>query len=265
MKLLYCHFSGMFLRKAGFILVLIPLLLYSHGAGAQEKDASPRPSDSVLRNRIAVLEQALFFRSEGLRMEGERNIPGAMEAFAKSHALYPDKGLEDRMRFWRPDLQPLRDRIACLEGLLAAQKPGGLPTASVPSGVPVTPEDSPGGRDNADWKTYPDLPAEKKSIEESLSGFKNALMAGDIGGASGFVDESCRETYAALFEQKPEAMPSFAALLEKADMSFMSAPENADPGTTSTLRTSEYAVDVGGFTFYVRWVKRDGKWVLFDF
>ena len=60
-------------------------------------------------------------------------------------------------------------------------------------------------------------------------------------------------------------MPSFADLLEKADMSFMSAHENADPGTSSTLRTSEYAVDVGGFIFYVRWVKRDGKWVLYDF
>ena len=265
MKLLCFHFFAAFLRKAGCILLLILLLLYGHGAGAQGKDSSLRPSDSVLRSRIAVLEEALFIRSEGLRMEGEGNIPGAMEAFGKSHGLYPDKEIENRMRSWRPDLQPLRDRIAFLEGLLAAQKPGEVTTASVLSGMPAIPEDSPGGRDNADWKTYPDLLAEKKAIEESLSGFKNALKAGDIGGASGFVDESCREVYATLFEQKPEAMPSFADLLEKADMSFMSAPENADPDTSSTLRTSEYAVDVGGFTFYVRWVKRDGKWVLFDF
>ncbi|NLB82844.1 MAG: hypothetical protein GX791_01225 [Synergistaceae bacterium] len=198
-------------------------------------------------------------------MEEARDIPGAMEAFAKSHALYPDKEIENRMRFWRPDLQPLKDRIAALEGLLAAQQPGEQTIASVLSGMPVIPEDVPVGRDTADWKTYSDLPAEKKAIEESLSGFRDALKAGDIGGASGFVDESCRETYAALFEQKPEAMPSFADLLEKADMSFMSAPENADPDTSSTLRTSEYAVDVGGFTFYVRWMKRDGKWVLYDF
>ncbi len=265
MKLLRCYFSVTFFRNAGCILLLIPLLLFGHGAAAQEKDASFRPSDSALRNRIAVLEEALFFRNEGLRMEEARDIPGAMEAFAKSHALYPDKGLENRMRFWRPDLQPLRDRIASLEGLLAAQKPDEQTTASILSGMPVIPEDVPGGRDSADWKTYPDLPVEKQAIEESLSGFRNALTAGDIAGASGFVDESCREVYAALFEQKPEAMPSFATLLEKADMSFMSAPENADPDTSSTLRTSEYAVDVGGFIFYVRWVKRDGKWVLFDF
>ena len=212
-----------------------------------------------------MLEEALFFRNEGFRMEGEKNIPGAMEAFAKSHARYPDKKLEDRMRSWRPDLQPLKDRIAYLEGLLAAQKSGEQTTASVPPEMPAIPGDTPGGRDNADWKTYPDLPAEKKAIGESLSRFQNALKAGDIGAASGCVDESCRETYAALFGRKPEAMPSFAALLEKADMSFLSAPEKADPGTTSTQRTSEYAVDVGGFTFYVRWIKRDGKWVLFDF
>ncbi len=265
MNLSCCHFSGTFLRKTGFILLLLSMLLHGPAEGAQGKDAPRRPSDSVLRSRIAVLEEALFFRSEGLRMEAEKNIPGAMEAFAKSQALYPDKGLEDRMSSWRPDLQPLRDRIAYLEGLLAAQKPGGQATVSVSPGMPVIPGDMPEGTDNADWKTYPDLPAEKKAIEESLSRFRNALKAGDVGSASGCVDESCRETYAALFERKPEAMPSFAALLEKADMSFLSAPENADPGTTSTLRTSEYAVDVGGFTFYVRWVKRDGKWVLFDF
>lgn len=265
MKQLLCSFSATFLKKALFTLLLIPLLLYCHGACAQGKNVSDRPSELFLQSRIAVLEEALFFRSEGLRREGEGDIPGAMEAFAKSHALYPDKELMNKMRSWRPDLQPLRDRIACLEGLLAAQKPGEVTTASVLSGMPAIPEDSPEGMDNADWKTYPDLLAEKKAIEESLSGFKNALKAGDVGGASGFVDESCRETYSALFEGKPEAMPSFAALLEKADMSFMSSPENADPGTTSTLRTSEYAVDVGGFTFYVRWVKRDGKWVLFDF
>ena len=82
--------------------------------------------------------------------------------------------------------------------------------------MPVIPEETPPGREKADWKTYPDLPAEKKAIEESLQGFKSALKAGEIDGASGFVDESCRETYSALFEQRPEAMPSFAALLEKA-------------------------------------------------
>ncbi len=265
MNRLFCFFSGKSLRKTGFLLLMLTLLTFCRGAVAQGKDASLRPSDSALLSRIAVLEEALFFRREGLRKEEERDIPGAMEAFAKSLALCPDTELERRMRSWRPDLQPLRDRIAFLESLLAAQKPGEEKISSLPPGLPALPEDSPGGRDTADWRTYPDLPAEKKAIEESLRGFRNALTAGDIAGASGFVDESCREVYAALFEQKPEAMPSFADLLEKANMSFMSAPENADPGTSSTLRTSEYAVDVGGFIFYVRWMKRDGKWVLFDF
>lgn len=264
MNRLFCYFSGKSLRKTGFLLLLLTLFTFGRGAVAEGKDASLRPSDSALRSRIAVLEEALFFRREGLRLKKEGYIPGAMEAFAKSLALYPDRELEGRMHSWRPDLQPLRDRIAFLSGLLAAQKPGEGKTAPLPPGLPALPEDSPGGRDTADWRTYPDLPAEKQAIEESLRGFRDALTAGDIAGASGFVDESCREVYAALFEQKPEAMPSFADLLEKADMSFMSAPENADPDTSSTLRTSEYAVDVGGFIFYVRWVKRDGRWVLFD-
>lgn len=227
-------------------------------------ESSPSPSNEELRHRISVLEQALLLRNEGHRMEGEGNVPGAMEAYRKSFVLYPDPRLEEKILSFRPDLQPLKDRIAFLESLRAAKKTG-TATASAPPAAPHEGGGVSAGQDNPDWRTYPDLPAEKKAIGEVFSSFRSALKAGDIGKAAVCVDESRRETYAALFEKKPEAMPSFAALLEGAEMSFLSAPENADPGTTSTLRTSEYAVDVGGFTFYVRWVKVDGKWLLFDF
>jgi tetratricopeptide (TPR) repeat protein len=251
--------SGKFFARMCCVL-FVPLLLLPAWA------ATPLSlSDSRLRNRIEVLETALVLRNEGARMEAEGNIPGAMEAYGKSAALYPDPALEQKIRSFRPDLQALRDRIASLEGLLAAQKPGGQLTASVPPRMPAISGEVRPGEENADWKTYPDLPAEKKAIEESLGGFRSALEAGDIRSASEYVDEDRREVYASLFGRKPEAMPSFAALLEQAEMSFLSAPENSDPAASSTQRTSEYAVNVDGFTFYVRWIKRDGKWVLFDF
>ncbi len=245
-----------FLGPAGLLVCLLAV----KPGGAEP---SGPPSNEWIHNRIAVLEQALFLRNEGLRMEEEGNVPGAMEAYWKSFVLYPDSRLEGKALSFRPDLQPLKDRIAYLESLLAARQAGrrqppGCGSAQAPGG------DSAGG-DNADWRTYPDLPAEKKAIGEVFSSFRSALKAGDTKRAAACVDESRRETYAALFENRPEAMPSFAALLDAAEMSFLSAPESADPGTTSTLRTSEYAVDVGGFTFYVRWVKVDGKWMLFDF
>lgn len=254
--------SGKFFARA-CCFFLVPLFLLSPwGAGA----ATPLSlSGSRLRDRIEVLEAALLHRNEGARMEAEGNIPGAIEAYSKSTGLYPDPALEQKIRSFRPDLQALRDRIASLEGLLAAQKPGGQLTASVPPRMPAISGEVRPGEENADWKTYPDLPAEKKAIEESLGGFCSALEAGDIRSASEYVDEDRREVYASLFGRKPEAMPSFAALLEQAEMSFLSAPENSDPAASSTQRTSEYAVSVDGFTFYVRWIKRDGKWVLFDF
>lgn len=253
--------SGKFFARA-CCLFLVPLFLLSPwGAGA----ATPLSlSGSRLRDRIEVLEAALLHRNEGARMEAEGNIPGAIEAYSKSTALYPDPALERKIRSFRPDLRPLVERIAHLEGLLASQKTGGE-SASLPMEMPAVTIDTAEGTDNADWRTYPDLAAEKKAIEESFNSFRNALKEGDTEKAGGWVDEDCREVYTALFEQKPEAMPSFAALLEQAEMSFLSAPENADPAASSTQRTSEYAVSVDGFTFYVRWIKRDGKWVLFDF
>lgn len=256
-------FVGLSVRRACPFLALAGLLVCLFSVKPGGSEASSPPPNDWLHHRISVLEQALSLRNEGRRMEEEGNVPGAMEAYWKSTLLYPDPGLERKAASFSPDLQPLRDRIALLEGLLAAKKSGteilGLPPAMPPAAGDTA------GRDNADWKTYPDLPAEKKAIGKTFDSFRSALKAGDIEKAAGCVEESRREAYAALFGQKPEAMPSFADLLEGAEMSFLSSPENADPGSTSTMRTSEYAVDVGGFTFYVRWIKVDGQWVLFDF
>jgi len=262
MKRLCGIVSGTFFARVCCLFFVSLFLLPPCGAGAETPLSL---SDSRLRDRIEVLETAFLHRNEGARMEAEGNIPGAIEAYGKSASLYPDPALDLKIRSFRPDLQALRDRIAFLEGLLAAQKPGGSATASAPPRMLAISGEVPSGEDNADWKTYSDLPAEKKAIEESFDRFRSALKAGDIRSASECVDEDRREVYASLFGRKPEAMPSFAGLLEQAEMSFLSAPERADPAASSTQRTSEYAVDVDGFTFYVRWIKRDGKWVLFDF
>ena len=253
--------SGKFFARV-CCLFFIPLLLLP--AWSAEAATPLSLSDSRLRDRIEVLETALMFRNEGARMEAEGNIPGAMEAYWKSVSLYADPALEQKIRSFRPDLRPLMERIAHLEGILASRKTGGETASLSPEMPAVTPETAE-GTDNANWRSNPDLPSEKKAIEESLGGFCSALEAGDIRSASEYVDEDRREVYASLFGRKPEAMPSFAALLEQAEMSFLSAPENSDPAASSTQRTSEYAVNVDGFTFYVRWIKRDGKWVLFDF
>lgn len=281
-------------RRGGSILfwllflllaALLPVPRNEACAQTEEGREARSPSNETPRERIAQLEKALSFRSEGERMEQGGDFLGALLSFKRSHALYPDPLLERKIRELtagepsspRPDLQPLRDRIALLEELLAGldtldtlfgpeETPlSSGPVAAVPPGEGHSPEDEFTGSEDPDWKNYPDLPEEKAAIEESLDEFRSALKEGDIERAVSVIDEDRREEYAALFAHKPEAMPSFAELLDTAEMSFFSAAERAAPGTSTALRTSEYAVVLDGFTFYVRWIKVDGKWVLFDF
>ncbi len=279
---------GSGVRRGGSILLWLLLLLLAallpvprNEACAQTEGGreSHPPSNELLRERIALLEKALSCRDEGERMEQGGDFLGALLSFKRSHTLYPDPVLERKIRELtagepsspRPDLQPLRDRIALLEGLLAGL--GTLDTLFGPEETPVSsgpvvavpPGEEFTGSEDPDWKNYPDLPEEKAAIEESFEEFRGALKAGDIERAVSVIDEDRREEYAALFSNKPEAMSSFAELLDNAEMSFFSAAERADPATSTALRTSEYAVVLDGFTFYVRWIKVDGKWVLFDF
>ncbi|PKN48596.1 MAG: hypothetical protein CVU63_04565 [Deltaproteobacteria bacterium HGW-Deltaproteobacteria-20] len=264
-----------------FLLLAALLPVPRNEACAQTEGGreSHPPSNETLRERIALLEKALSFRGEGERMEQGGDFLGALLSFKRSHTLYPDPELERKIRELtagepsspRPDLQPLRDRIALLEELFAGLGtldslfgPEETPVSSGPV-VAVPPGEEFTGNEDPDWKNYPDLPEEKAAIEESFDELRSALKEGDIERAVSVIDEDRREEYAALFAHKPEAMPSFAELLENAEMSFFSAAERADPATSTALRTSEYAVVLDGFTFYVRWIKVDGKWVLFDF
>ena len=279
---------GSGVRRGGSILLWLLLLLLAallpvprNEACAQTEGGreSHPPSNEPLRERIALLEKALSCRDEGERMEQGGDFLGALLSFKRSHTLYPDPVLERKIRELtagepsspRPDLQPLRDRIALLEGLLAGL--GTLDTLFGPEETPVSsgpvvavpPGEEFTGSEDPDWKNYPDLPEEKAAIEASFEEFRGALKAGDIERAVSVIDEDRREEYAALFSNKPEAMSSFSELLENAEMSFFSAAERADPTTSTALRTSEYVVVLDGFTFYIRWIKVDGKWVLFDF
>lgn len=244
------------------IPVLCCACLFALAPGGAE--ASEPPQNDGLLARIALLEQALNFRDEGLRLESEGNIPGAMEAYGKSAAILPGRELGAKIASFRPDLETLKERIAFLEGLLAGVKPS-VTAASLPEAAPAPGDGLSGAERDADWKSYPDYEKERKAVEESLASFKEALRAGDTLKAASMVDEGRREVYSALFAHRPEAMASFAGLLDGAEMTFLSAAEEADPVSSSTLRTIEYAVDLDGFTFYIRWVKADGKWVLFDF
>jgi len=114
-----------------------------------------------------------------------------------------------------------------------------------------------------DWKEYPDLEAERRRIGDSLRAFQRALRAGAVDEAVSWIATERQATYAALFRNKPAAMASFADLLERSQLTFLAPP--AEPSVATTVRTAEYTVTIDGFDFYLRWCRRDDRWVLFDF
>ena len=119
------------------------------------------------------------------------------------------------------------------------------------------------GLDDDDWQHYPDLRAERKKIEHSLEEFQHALRDGDVDGAAAWIAEDRRNAYAALFANRPEAMASFADLLDTCEMTSFGPP--GDPTADFRLRVAEYTVTVDGFDFYIRLAKMDDTWLLIDF
>ncbi len=119
------------------------------------------------------------------------------------------------------------------------------------------------GLDDDDWQHYPDLEVEQRKIDASRDAFQSALRKGDIDGATSWIAADRRDAYAALFANRPEAMASFADLLDSSEMSYFGPPEQ--PTANARLRTAEYTVTIDDFDFYLRWAKVDGTWVLLDF
>lgn len=133
---------------------------------------------------------------------------------------------------------------------------------SLPLATPVQDSDLLGG-DEYDWRSTPDLQAEKQAIGQRQDDFRQAMDRKDIQGATALIAEDRRDVYATLFAANPDAMPSFGALFESAEITFLSPP--AEPEQDVTLRTAEYALNLDGFTFYVRWMKDGETWFLADF
>ncbi len=145
-----------------------------------------------------------------------------------------------------------------------AVKPSGETLLSLPVLVTARiPDDELLGTDIYDWQTDPTLPAEKQAIAQQVSGFQQAANNKDIPAATAVIAEDQRDVYTVLFGNNPDAMPAFGALLDRAQMSFLSPP--VDAAAESTVRTAEYELDIDGFTFYVRWMKDGDTWMLVDF
>lgn len=131
--------------------------------------------------------------------------------------------------------------------------------------TPINPIEGESG-ELGNWQQYPDLQQEKTAIGQVLQSFQKAMREGDVEKSVSYIDEDIRGIYRQLFEQKTEAMASFADLLNNAEMSFLSPKGvSQDPSNEIVARTAEYTVTLDTFDFYIRWIKLDGQWRIFDF
>ncbi len=107
------------------------------------------------------------------------------------------------------------------------------------------------------WKKQPDLKKEETAINETITSVRTAFTAKDTEKAVTLFAPDDREKFKAVFSKSPDIMPRIAKDMEKATLSFLSLD------TQDTLdRVAEYTMKIDGNTFYIVFIKVDGKWLI---
>lgn len=163
--------------------------------------------------------------------------------------------------FWLRDGDTPRDQQAAAPTPALAPKSTPPATTSEVFWQSAELEASIAAMDDGDWRNYPDVAAEQAAIGETLSSFAGAMQAGDLDAAVSHILPERQDAYRELFASNSDGMASFGALLDEAEMSFLSAHTE----TSAYNRTAEYALEVDGFTFHLVFIKTPDGWVLYDF
>jgi hypothetical protein len=110
------------------------------------------------------------------------------------------------------------------------------------------------------WKKQPDLNKEDQAIQTVMTDFEKALAAKDLKQVAAFFSPDVKDKYSAALAKSPDLMPQMAKELEKAKLSFLSLDTDFE-----LSRMAEYALTKDGNTFYITFIKIDGKWLLESF
>jgi hypothetical protein len=110
------------------------------------------------------------------------------------------------------------------------------------------------------WKKQPDLKKEETAINETITTVRAAFTAKDTETVLKCIAPDDREKFKGVFSKSPDIMPQIAKDIEKASLSFLSldTQDTAD-------RIAEYTMKVDGNTFYIVFIKVDGKWLIKNF
>ncbi len=110
------------------------------------------------------------------------------------------------------------------------------------------------------WKKQPDLNKEETAIQTVMTDFKKALVAKDVKQVASYFSPDVSAKYSEALAKSPDLMPQMAKDLEKAKLNFLSLDTDFE-----LSRTAEYALIKDGNTFYITFIKIDGKWLLESF
>jgi hypothetical protein len=110
------------------------------------------------------------------------------------------------------------------------------------------------------WKKQPDLKKEEAAINETIKGTRDAFTAKDANKALTFIAPDDRDKFKEVFAKSPEILPKIAKDMENTSLSFLSLDSNYTPG-----RIAEYTMKVDGYSFYIEFIKIDGKWYIKNF
>jgi hypothetical protein len=273
----YCLLE-VFMKLNGWTLLTVFLLVLSGcggGGGSGETQQTPVPVPVPVSSHL-VLEAASLEYGATLTWNEDR-FPGATFNVCLAEEL-PEPGSSiSRSGDCFSDRDAMIDNdhtspvtVSGLDGgqrywvQVEAVMPSGQKLKSLPVIVSARiPDEDLLGIDDWDWQRAPGLEAEKLAIQTQIAGFQQAVRNKDIPMAMAFIQEDQRDVYEALFSYNPDAMPAFGALLDRARIEFLSPP--AEPAAEFTERTAEYALEIDGFTFYVRWIKAGDTWMLMEF
>jgi hypothetical protein len=137
----------------------------------------------------------------------------------------------------------------------------GTPTTSTVSGTPTTSTTAQESLEKGDpdwWKKQPDLKQEDQAVHAVMTNFAKTLTASNVQQALTYFSPDAQTRYSKVLAQSPDLLPQMAKGMENATLSFLSLDTNLG-------RIAEYALVVDGKTFYIVFIKIEGKWLLKSF
>lgn len=164
---------------------------------------------------------------------------------------------------WSQNNQSRNQGMSIISGIwvnksnVVASAPASV-TASAVASASATPTQEVKNADPDWWKKQPELKQEDQAVHSVMTGFEKALTAKDMKQSLTYFSPDAQVKYSQVLAKSPDLLPQMAKDMQNATLSFLSLD-------TTMGRIAEYSLIVDGKTYYIVFIKIDGKWVLKSF